>query len=68
MYLLETGFTCLKMACMLVGSCRTIHRRFQENGLSVSSKYSSLVDSDLDVLVSEIRNDFPNYGYTRTST
>ena len=63
MHLLETGFTCHEMACMLGVSCRTIHRRFQEYGLSVSSQYSLLVDSDLDVLVSEIRKDFPNYGY-----
>ena len=63
-HLLETGFTCPQIACMLGVSCRTIHRRFQEYGLSVSSQYSSLIDSDLDILVSEIRKDFPNCGYT----
>ena len=44
-------------------SVRTIRRRMEEFGLSVSDFYSSISDNDLDGIVIEVLAHFPNSGY-----
>ena len=58
-YLLDLGFNCPKVAEVLGVSLR---RRMSEFGLSVTALYSSVTDQELDVLVSQIKDAFPNCG------
>ena len=52
------------MASIFGVSTRTIHRRLEEYDLSVSGQYSGISDTELDVLVTEIKQHFPTCGYT----
>ena len=60
-YLLCLGFNCPKIAVLGV-SLSTIRRRMSEFGLSVTALYSSVTDQELDLLVSQIKDEFPNCG------
>lgn len=62
-YLLDNGFKVSDIASLLFVSEKTIHRRLQDNGLSVHSTYEKLTDDDLDVIVKDILQEFPNSGY-----
>ena len=62
-YLLENGFKVTDIASLLCVSEKTIHRRLQENGMSVHGTYEKLTDEDLDVIVKNILQEFPNSGY-----
>ena len=57
--LLQVGFS----VPLLGTSVRTIRRRMEEFGLSVSDFYSSISDNDLDGIVIEVLTHFPNSGY-----
>ena len=59
----RNGFKVSDIASLLFVSEKTIHRRLQDNGLSVHSTYEKLTDDDLDVIVKNILQDFPNSGY-----
>ena len=61
-YLLHLGFNCPKIAEMLGVSLSTVRRRMSEFGLSVTALYSTVTDQELDSLVSEIKEEFPNCG------
>ena len=61
-HLLHLGFNCPKIAVVLGVSLSTIRRRMSEFGLSVTALYSTITDEELDLLVSEIKKDFPNSG------
>ena len=61
-YLLRLGFNCPKIAEALGVSLSTIRRRMSDFGLSVSALYSSITDQELDLLVSQIKEEFPNCG------
>ena len=61
-YLLHLGFNCPKIAEVLGVSTSTIRRRMTEFGLSIASLYSSITDQELDMLVSQIKEEFPNCG------
>jgi AraC-like DNA-binding protein len=60
---LEYNFSVEKIAKMLGVSSKTIHRRLKQYGLSVKNTYSDMNDNQLDRIVSEIVQDFPNSGY-----
>jgi len=60
-YLLCLEFNCPKIAEVLGVSLSTI-RRMSEFGLSVTALYSSITDKELDLLVSQIKNEYPNCG------
>ena len=46
----------------------TVQRRFREFGVSVSSAMSQQTDDQLDDLVRQIKNEFPNAGYRRVDS
>ena len=46
----------------------TVQRRFREYEISVSSAISQLTNDQLDGLVRQIKNDFPNAGYRRVDS
>jgi hypothetical protein len=66
-FLVERGFTTVKMAELLGVSVRTIEPRFQEFGLSVRATYTEITDVQLDETVCKIMVTFPNTGYKRMS-
>ena len=66
-FLVERGFTIVKMAELLGVSARTIERRFQDFGLSVRATYTDITDAQLDQVVSGIISIFPNTVYKRMS-
>ena len=62
-YLLTLGLKCPKIAEVLGVSLSTIRRRMTEYGFSVTSLYANITDQELDRIVSEIKQQFPNSGY-----
>jgi len=61
-------YYCIKVndiAQVLGVSSSTIKRRIREYGLTIRAEHRSLSDSELDLLVGQIQNDFPNAGYRR---
>ena len=61
-YLLHLEFSCLQIADVLGVSLSTIRRRMNEFGFSVTTLYSNITDQELDSLVSQIKEEFPNCG------
>ena len=61
-YLLNLGFKCPKIAELLGVSLSIIRRRMSDFGLSVTALYSSITDHELDVMVSQVKRNFPNCG------
>ncbi len=66
-FLVERGFTTVKMAELLGVSVRTIERRFHDFGLSVRATYTEITDVQLDETVRGIMLILPNTGYKRMS-
>ena len=62
-YFVDFGFKAKEIAAMLGVSEATVRRRFQENGLSTSGGFSPLFDEEMDGLVRDIKQDFPQSGY-----
>ena len=62
-YLLNIGFSCPGIADVLGVSLSTVRRRMTEFGLSVTALYSKITDYELDTLVREIMEEYPNCGY-----
>ena len=61
-FLVENGFSVPQMADMIGVSVRTIRRRMSEFGLSIQAQYSTITNSELDRIVSEIQAQFPLCG------
>ena len=62
-YLLDNGFKVTDIASLLNLSCKTIHRRLQEHGMSLRGTYANLSDRELDDIVKVVLREFPNSGY-----
>ena len=62
-HLLSLNFTCSAIATMLSVSLRTVRRRMTEYGLCVRDFYSTISNSDLDLAVSALKQQYPNSGY-----
>ena len=60
--LVVSGFTGPQMADIVGVSLSTIRRKMAQFGLSVSSEYTSLSDTDLDTVIGEIKLQFPTSG------
>ncbi len=61
-FLIENNFTAPHIAEMIGVSLRTVHRRISEYGLSISARYSTLTDEELDQIVDDIQGQFPTCG------
>ena len=66
-FFIERQFNTRDMAAMMNVSIRTIERRMAEFGLSIRSTYSDMQDDQLDRIILELMQDFPNTGYRRMS-
>ena len=62
-HLLNLNFDCPTIASMFGVSLRTIRRRMTEYHLSVKSRYSTMDNDELDGVVKEMKEQFPNSGY-----
>ena len=62
-HLLQLNFSCATIATMFGVSLRTIRRRMNEYNLSARACYSSIEETDLDHVVRELKEEFPNSGY-----
>lgn len=62
-YLLQMGFSGPHIADILSVSLSTVRRRMHQYRLSINSLYSIITDQDLDILVADIKQQFPNCGY-----
>lgn len=62
-FLLGSQFSVPFIADLLGVSTRTIFRRMQKYGLSVSAGYSTMTDAELDTMVRTVKQQFPNAGY-----
>lgn len=64
-FLLESNFTVPQISLMFGMSVSTVKRRMSALGLSVRTYYSTISDSDLDVIISEIQQQYPMCGIVR---
>ena len=62
-YLIGNHFTVHQVAQLLQTSTSTVRRRMREFGITVRSTYSLINDLQLDTLVRELQNQYPNCGY-----
>ena len=60
--LLESGFTGPQISNIVGVSLSTIRRRMVQFGLSITAQYSHISDEDLDLLVTDIKEQFPTCG------
>lgn len=62
-YFIEELFlTVTDISSIFKASVATIHRRMRLFGLSIRSTYSTMNDKDLDQIIAEIQDQFPNSG------
>ena len=64
LYLLDLSFSA-DIAKLFGVSEQTIYKRLAEFGISISTSYSDISDSELHDVVRDILTDFPNTGYCR---
>ena len=62
-YLIGNHFTVHQVAQLLQTSTSTVRRRMREFGITVRSTYSLINDHQLNTLVRELQNQYPNCGY-----
>lgn len=62
-YLIGNHFNVHQVAQLLQTSTSTVRRRMREYGITVRSTYSLIDDVQLDTLVRELQNQYPNCGY-----
>ena len=60
--LIEREFTQADIAQLLGCSAKTVHRRIVQFGLSCMTRYSTMSDGELDLMVKEFVSSFPNAG------
>lgn len=63
LYFVEHGFTSVDMSRLLGVSERTIWRRLREFNIESTRPFSAISDLDLDNIVKDIKERFPNAGY-----
>ena len=61
-YLVENRFTVPQIASIIGVSVRTIFRRMEEYGISISTQYSEITDDELNEVTREIQSAFPMCG------
>lgn len=61
-YLRGLRFTWTKIAILLGISRSTLYRRLEEEGINLTSTYSTIADNDLDRVVVAIKREHPNDG------
>ena len=66
-FLFDKRFTVKDTANLLGVSKRTVERRMNEFGLQISNCYSDISNSDLESIVRNFTEEFPNIGYKRMS-
>ena len=66
-FLFDKRFSVKDTADLLGVSKRTVERRMNEFGLRISNYYSDINDSDLESIVRNLTEEFPNIGYKRMS-
>ncbi|CAG7719071.1 unnamed protein product [Allacma fusca] len=64
-HLLRTGFNVTTISKLLGVSRWTVYNRLGEQGLTASSKYSSITDDELYEVIRNVHQEFPNTGYKR---
>ena len=64
-FLFDKRFTVKDVATLLGVSKRTVERRMNEFGLQISNCYSDINNSDLESIVRNLTEEFPNIGYKR---
>ena len=64
-FFLANGFTGTAIAAMLGVSLRTVRRRIAEHGLLKNVFRSAITEAELDNVVNNIMEQFPNIGYSR---
>ena len=64
-FFLEENFTSKDISCLLGVSESTVKRRIREFGINIRDGYCDFTDQQLDQLVSQFLNNFPNSGYRR---
>ena len=62
-YLIGNHFNVHQVAQLLQTSTSTVRRRMRKYGITVRSTYSLIDDVQLDTLVRELQNQYPNCGY-----
>ena len=61
-FLIQTGFSVPQIAHLLGVSVSTVRRRMTNYNLSIRSTYCTLDDIELDSLIADIQQQFPNAG------
>ena len=62
-FFVRYGFSISEMAKMLAVSQATINRRLRDYGISLSTKFCQMSDSELDELIKNVKQHFPRSGY-----
>ena len=62
-HLLQLNFSCATIATMFGVSLRTVRRHMNKYNLSARACYSSIEETELDHVVRELKEEFPNSGY-----
>ena len=65
LFLVSSGFNVPQISSLLNVGKRTIERRLHEFHISINTTFSSLNNDELDAVVRDIVNEFPNVGYRR---
>lgn len=62
-YFVDKGFSATDISKMLRVCSKTIYRRLKEFGIPIRSSYANLTDIELDSIIHDIHQAFPNSGY-----
>ena len=62
-FFVRFGFSVSEMAKMLAVSQATVNRRLRDYGISLSTKFCQMSDSELDELMKDVKEHFPRSGY-----
>ena len=65
LFLVSSGFNVPQISSLLNVGKRTIERRLHEFQISINTTFSSLTNNELDTVVQDIVQEFPNVGYRR---
>lgn len=62
MFLYEANYTGTQMARHFNCCTKVVYRRLKEEGLTLSNRYSTATDAEIDSTVAELKKSFPNSG------